>query len=39
MGWRGILEGPETSGGIPLFSCEEPAVLVIVFFDNEICFN
>lgn len=39
MGWRGILEGPESGGGIPLFSCEEAGALVIAFFDNEICFN
>lgn len=39
MGWRAILEGPESGGGIPLFSCEKPAALVIVFFDNEIWFN
>lgn len=39
MGWRSILEWPESSGGIPVFSCEKRGALEIVFFDNEICFN
>lgn len=39
MGWQGTLEGPESGGGIPVFSCGKRGVLVIIFFDNEICFN
>lgn len=39
MGWRGILEGPQSSGRIPVFSCEKCGALVITFFDYEICFN
>lgn len=38
MGWRRILEGPDSGGRIPLFPCEKSGDLVVVF-DNEICFN
>jgi len=36
IGQRGILEGTDSSGGIPLFSCEKSGALAIVLFDNEI---